>query len=188
MRSPFLSVASLAVDVFVGPVAGDDRVESFAAVVTLVAFPVPFAALCKHLFSSEYNATATWTTFARWGLDYGGVDHGCTRSSIAVLQKLDQLLPPTLSVTDIKASSCTNDKINCLKVESFLFFPFYRRSSSLLRGSMMKFKFILVQATRLWFEYWQVTKREKAIHANDQLVHTDRQLTFKILNANEKHY
>lgn len=122
MRSPFLSVASLAVDVFVGPVAGDDRVESFAAVVTLVAFPVPFAALCKHLFSSEYNATATWTTFARWGLDYGGVDHGCTRSSIAVLQKLDQLLPPTLSVTDIKASSCTNDKINCLKVESFLFF------------------------------------------------------------------
>ena len=52
----------------------------------------------------------------------------------------------------------------------------------------MKFKFILVQATRLWFEYWQVTKREKAIHANDQLVHTDRQLTFKILNANEKHY
>lgn len=52
----------------------------------------------------------------------------------------------------------------------------------------MKFKFILVQATRLWFEYWQVTKREKAIHANDQLVHTDRQLTFKILNANEKYY
>lgn len=124
MRSPFLSVASLAVDVFVGPVTGDDRVESFAAVVTLVAFPVPFAALCKHLFSSEYNATTTWTTFARWGLDYGGVDHGCTRSSIAVLQKFDQLLPSTLSVTDVKASSCTNDKINCLKVECFFFFHF----------------------------------------------------------------
>lgn len=31
-------------------------------------------------------------------------------------------------------------------------------------------------------------EKKKAIHANDRLVHTDRQLTFKILNANEKHY
>ena len=89
MRSPLLSVASLAVDVFVGPVAGDDRVESFAAVATLVAFPVPFAALREHLFSSEHHATATWTTFARRGLDYGGVDHGRTRSSIATSRKFN---------------------------------------------------------------------------------------------------
>lgn len=83
MRSPFLSVAGFTVDVFVGPVACDDRVERFAAVVTLVALSVPFAALREHLLGGEHDAAATWTTFAGRGFDYGGVDHGCTRSGLA---------------------------------------------------------------------------------------------------------
>lgn len=90
MRSPFLSVAGFTIDVFVGPVAGDDRVERFAAVVTLVAFSVPFAALREHLFGGEHDAAATWTTFAGRGFDYGGVDHGCTRSCLATIQKNSQ--------------------------------------------------------------------------------------------------
>lgn len=90
MRSPFLSVAGFTIDVFVGPVAGDDRVERFAAVVTLVALSVPFAALRKHLFGGEHDAAATWTTFAGRGFDYGGVDHGCTRSCLATIQKNSQ--------------------------------------------------------------------------------------------------
>lgn len=83
MRSPFLPVAGLAVDIFVGPVACDDRVESLGAVVALVALPVPFTALGQHLFSSEHHAAATRAALARWRLDRGGVDHGGTRGSIA---------------------------------------------------------------------------------------------------------
>lgn len=98
MRSPFFPVASLAIDVFVGPVTGDDRVEGFGAIATLVAFPVPFATLCQHLLGGEHDATATWTTLARWGLDHGGVNHGRARGSIATLKKLPTL--PSIRSTD----------------------------------------------------------------------------------------
>lgn len=83
MRSPFLSIAGLAVDIFVGPVAGDDRVQSFGAVVTLEALSVPLAAPREHLLSGEHNTAATWTTLAGRGLNGGGVDHGGTRGGLA---------------------------------------------------------------------------------------------------------
>lgn len=84
VRSPFLPVAGLAVDVPVRAVAGDDRVQGLGAVMALVALPVPLTALGQYLLGGEDDAAAARATLAWWSLDHGGVDHGGAWSCIAV--------------------------------------------------------------------------------------------------------
>lgn len=89
MRSPLLAVAGLAVDVPVGPVARDDRVQGLGAVAALVALPVPLAALGEHLLGCEDHAATAGTALAGRGLDYRGVDHGGAGGRIAASSKDD---------------------------------------------------------------------------------------------------
>lgn len=77
VRSPFLAVARLTVDIRVGPVASTDGVQGLGAVTALEALAMPFTALCQHLLSSEHDATAARATLARGSLDSRGVDHRC---------------------------------------------------------------------------------------------------------------
>lgn len=87
VRSPLLSVTGLAVNVPVRAIAGDDRVQGLGAVMTLVALPVPLAALGKHLLGGEDDSTATGAALARGSLDFRGVDHGGAGSRIAAFSQ-----------------------------------------------------------------------------------------------------
>ena len=48
MGTPLLAVAGLAVDLLIGTITSDDRVESLRTVVALEAFAMPFASLRQH--------------------------------------------------------------------------------------------------------------------------------------------
>lgn len=82
--SPFLSVAGLAVDVAIGTVAGDNRVEGLGAVAAFKALAMPFATFGQDLFCGEHNTAATRATFAWWGLDGSSIDYRCLRSLIPI--------------------------------------------------------------------------------------------------------
>lgn len=69
MRSPILAVARLAVDVVIGSVASDDRVQRLGAVMALVALAMPFPTLGQDHFGSEDYTTAAWTTLSGRSLD-----------------------------------------------------------------------------------------------------------------------
>lgn len=86
MRSPFLSIAGLAVDVPVRAVAGDDGVQGLGAVVALETLPVPLTTPGEHLLGGEDDTAATWATLAGRSFDRGSVDHGGAWSCIAVSQ------------------------------------------------------------------------------------------------------
>ena len=74
MRTPVLSVARLAVDVVVGTVTRNDRVQNFRAVMTLVALAMPIATLGDHQLSSKDHTPATRTSSAWFRLDLGRID------------------------------------------------------------------------------------------------------------------
>lgn len=84
MRSPFLAVARLAVDVTVRSIASDDRVERLRAVVTLEALSVPLAALRQHLLGGEHNAATAWAPLTRRRLDLGSIGFVDFRCHIAL--------------------------------------------------------------------------------------------------------
>lgn len=84
MRSPFLAVAGLAIDVGVGSVASDDRVQGLCAVPTLKALAMPFATFSQHLFCGKDDTAATRAALARGCLDSRSVDHCGSRSLVTV--------------------------------------------------------------------------------------------------------
>mgnify|MGYP005982049677 FL=1 len=75
MRAPLLAVASLTIDIAIGSVASDDRVQGLFAVLTLEAFAMPRSSFGEDLFRGEDDAAATRTALTWGSLDAGGVDH-----------------------------------------------------------------------------------------------------------------
>lgn len=64
MWTPLLAIASPAVDIAIGAIAGIDRVQSLVAVFAVVALLVPLTALGQFLLGGKDGATATRTTLA----------------------------------------------------------------------------------------------------------------------------
>lgn len=64
-----LAVARSAVNLLVGSIAGQHRVERSMALGAVEAFLVPHSPLGKLLFGGEYHATATRATLTGWRLD-----------------------------------------------------------------------------------------------------------------------
>lgn len=80
MGTPFLPVASFAVDFAVGSVAGDNGVQGLGAVAAFEALAMPLATLGQDLLRGVHDSSATGATFTRRGLDGGSVYHrspGC---------------------------------------------------------------------------------------------------------------
>lgn len=84
MGSPLLAIASLAVDLIVRTIARDNGVQSFGAVPTLEALPVPAPSLGEYLFRGEYYAATTWTSFSDWRLDLLHIYDGGFGSHVAL--------------------------------------------------------------------------------------------------------
>lgn len=82
MRTPILAVARFAVHILVGPIAGDDRVQRFRAVVALVALAMPFAALRQDQLGCVNGAAAARTTLAGGCLDFGRVNGASLRGEV----------------------------------------------------------------------------------------------------------
>lgn len=88
MRTPVLAVARLAVDILVGAIACDDRVQRLGAVLALEAFAMPFASLAQHLFGGEHDAATTGATLAGRRLDFGRVDGARLRCHVAIISNI----------------------------------------------------------------------------------------------------
>jgi hypothetical protein len=62
------------VDVLVGSIARDDRVEGLGAVFALEALAMPHRALGEHLFGGKDGTAAAWTALTLGRLNRGRVD------------------------------------------------------------------------------------------------------------------
>lgn len=85
VRTPILAVARFAVDILVGTIAGDYRVQRLGAIVTLEAFAMPFATLGQHLLGGKDDAAATRTTLTGRCLNLGRIDDARLRSEVTVI-------------------------------------------------------------------------------------------------------
>lgn len=84
MGSPFLSIASLAVDIPIWAIASDDRIQSLGAVFAFEALPMPRATPSQHFFSGEDYAATARTTLSWGSLDLGRIDNGSLRRLLAI--------------------------------------------------------------------------------------------------------
>lgn len=91
-RSEKLAVARSAVNLLVGSIAGQHRVERSMALGAVEAFLVPHSPLGKLLFGGEYHATATRATLTGWRLD-------CRRIGIVEWSTSRNLFLPETEIT-----------------------------------------------------------------------------------------
>lgn len=89
VRTPVLAVARLAVDILVGTVACDDRVQRLGTVVTLEALAMPFATLGQDLLGSKDDATATRAALTGRRLDLSRIDDAGLRGEVTVAERED---------------------------------------------------------------------------------------------------
>lgn len=85
-----LAIAGLAIDIAIGAIAGQHRVQWTMAVGAIVALPVPHLALGQLLFGGKDGATATWTSLALGRLDRCriGIDEGATGANLILGQTI----------------------------------------------------------------------------------------------------
>lgn len=76
MWSPFLAVASLAIDILIGSIASDNRVQSLGTISTFEAFLMPHSSLGQLLFGSKNGSATTRAALTWWGSDYGRINSG----------------------------------------------------------------------------------------------------------------
>lgn len=93
MWAPLLAIAGLAVDILIGAIASDDRIESLGAVLALETLAMPRTALGQHLLSGEYYAAAARAALAGWGLDLGSVDDGRLGSLLTAQTQAQSTIP-----------------------------------------------------------------------------------------------
>lgn len=84
MWAELLAVAGLAVNIAIGSIASNNRIQSLVAVLALEALAMPLSTLGEDLFGGEDYTTATGTALARRGLDDGGINNRCLRRGFSV--------------------------------------------------------------------------------------------------------
>lgn len=78
LGAKLLGIAALAVDVLVGRLTAEDRVQSLLAGTALEALLVPATSTREHLFRGIDIAATTWATLTLWGLGNGTWLHAST--------------------------------------------------------------------------------------------------------------
>lgn len=134
MRSPFLAVACVAINIFVGTITSINGVEGLGAIFAFEAFAMPFASFGQHQFSSKDGTTTTRTTLARWSFDRGSIGYRCL-GSMSLTKEMEQ------SHIRIHIKTCLKSEIQSLclskkgKISIFVYHCHSRSFASLIKPS-----------------------------------------------------